>query len=185
VIRKYITGENKDARFDLTALTNGVLAGLVTVTASSDCVEPWVAVLCGFIGGTTYSVACLVMNKLRIDDPVDAFQIHGCCGFMGCITLAFFKMEDGIFYGGKSYIDEDGVKVLAGWELLGIQIFGCLCIVVWSGGLSGLFFFITNRLGLLRLCEMDEIIGGDLHYFGPIVFDGKLNQYDLPLAVEN
>jgi ammonia channel protein AmtB len=103
---------------------------------------------------------------------------------MGCVTLAFFKMEDGIFYGGKSSVDEDGVKTIAGWELLGIQIFGCLCIIVWSAGLSGFFFFISNRLGYLRLCEMDEIMGGDLHYFAPIIFDGELNDYDMVTALE-
>jgi Amt family ammonium transporter len=73
VIRKHITGENKDIRLDFQALTNGILAGLVCVTASCNCIEPWAAVVNGFIGSVTYCLACLVMTKLRIDDPLDAF----------------------------------------------------------------------------------------------------------------
>jgi Amt family ammonium transporter len=73
MIRKHITGENKEARLDFGALTNGLLAGLVCVTASCDCIEPWAAVLNGLIGGVTYCCGCLVMNKLKVDDPVDAF----------------------------------------------------------------------------------------------------------------
>jgi ammonia channel protein AmtB len=93
---------------------------------------------------------------------------------MGCIMLAFFKIEKGIFYGGKS--DEDS---LGGGELLGIQLLGCLVITLWSGGLSTIFFYISMKAECLRLSEQDEILGGDLHYFGPIQFEGNLSDYDL------
>lgn len=112
VTRKYITGEKKDQRMDFQGLTNGILAGLVAITASCDCVESWAAVIIGIIGSVTYSVACLVMTKLQVDDPLEAFQVHGACGIMGCVVLAFFKMEVGIFYGGKSFTDDDGNKTV-------------------------------------------------------------------------
>jgi ammonium transporter, Amt family len=118
--RKYITGEKKDQRMDFQGLTNGILAGLVAITASCDSVESWAAVIIGIIGSVTYSVACLVMTKLQVDDPLEAFQVHGACGIMGCIVLAFFKMEAGIFYGGKSITDDEGNKTVMGWELLGV-----------------------------------------------------------------
>lgn len=101
---------------------------------------------------------------------------------MGCICLAFFNLETGIVYGGKSsttMVDGEEVKTIAGWELLGIQIAGCIVIILWSGGLSSIFFFISNQMGALRLSEKDEILGGDLHYFGPIEFYGHPNDYDL------
>jgi len=97
-----------------------MLAGLVCITASCDCVESWAAVIIGIIGSITYSGACRAMNAMKIDDPLEAFQVHGACGIMGCIVLAFFKMEDGIFYGGKSSEDEEGNKTVAGGELLGV-----------------------------------------------------------------
>ena len=177
--RKYITGERKDMRMDFQGLTNGMLAGLVCITASCDCVESWAAVIIGILGSITYSASCRAMNAMKVDDPLEAFQVHGACGIMGCIVLAFFKMEDGIFYGGKSSEDEEGNKTVAGGELLGIQIFGCLMIAVWSGGLSSIFFAISMKMDSLRLSEQDEILGGDLHYFGPIEFEGNPSDYDL------
>ena len=179
VSRKVITGERKDVRLDFQGLTNGILAGLVCITASCDCVESWAAMLIGIIGSITYSLGCRALNAAKIDDPLEAFQVHGCCGIMGCIVLAFFKIDDGIFYGGKSVTDDAGDKSVAGWELLGVQIFGCLMIALWSGTLCGIFFFVSMKLGVMRLSEQDEILGGDLHYFGPIEFDGNPADYDL------
>ena len=73
VTRKHITGEHLDIRYDFFALTNGILAGLVAITAGCASVMPWAAVIIGIIGSTTYSVACLAMNKAKIDDPLEAF----------------------------------------------------------------------------------------------------------------
>jgi Amt family ammonium transporter len=183
--RKHITGENRDIRLDFQALTNGMLAGLVAVTASCDCIEPWAAILTGIIGSVTYSICCGLMNIAQIDDPLEAFQVHGCCGVIGCITLAFFKIDDGILYGGKSVTDDEGNKSIAGWGLLGIQCLGCICIILWSGGVSAIFFYISKITNTLRLSEMDELLGGDLHYFGPMEFQGQLHEYDLADGIDN
>jgi Amt family ammonium transporter len=91
--RKYLTGEHKDIRMDFQGMTNGILAGLVCITAACDSVESWAAIIIGVIGSITYSLACRSMTAMKIDDPLEAFQVHGCCGIMGCIVLAFFKME--------------------------------------------------------------------------------------------
>ena len=56
-------------------------------------------------------------------------------------------------------------------------------IILWSGGLSAVFFGITRMFGLLRLSEQDEILGGDLYYFGPIEFEGKPKDYDLEAII--
>ena len=102
---------------------------------------------------------------------------------MGCIVLALFDIDKGIYYGKKSITetgpDGEEVKTVAGGELLGIQIAGCLLIILWSGGLSAIFFGISKAMGVLRLSEQDEILGGDLHYFGPIEFYGNPKDYDL------
>jgi len=87
---------------DFPALTNGILAGLVGVTAACDCVAPWAAFVIGILASITYSTACRVMNKLKIDDPLDATQVHGCCGILGVLMVAFFDQENGIFYGGEN-----------------------------------------------------------------------------------
>jgi len=71
--RKHITGQNKDHRLDFGALTNGLLAGCVSVTASCSSVEPWAAIVIGLIGSVIYSLACVLLDKFEIDDPLEAF----------------------------------------------------------------------------------------------------------------
>lgn len=71
-VRKFITGEKKDIRMDFQALTNGILAGLVSITAGCGSVEPWAAFLIGIIGGVVYCLSCRLMDCLKIDDPLEA-----------------------------------------------------------------------------------------------------------------
>ena len=99
--------------------------------------------------------------------------MHGFCGIWGCVALAFFKRTDGIFYGGEN----------AG-ALLGAQLLGCVCIIAWAGLLSTIFFFAAKKLEVLRLAADDEILGGDLHYFGPMNLQGSLASYDLKEGIE-
>lgn len=73
VTRKHITGQNKDHRLDFGALTNGLLAGCVSVTASCAAIEPWAAIVIGLVGSVVYSGACVLMEKFEIDDPLEAF----------------------------------------------------------------------------------------------------------------
>jgi hypothetical protein len=108
------------------------------------------------------------MTKMKIDDPLEASQVHGFCGIWGTIAVAFFKIDEGIFYGHEK-----------SGKLLGVQIVGILFIIGWTGILSAMFFIISKKFGVLRLSYTDEILGGDIHYFGPLEFTGNLYQYDL------
>ena len=158
IIRKRITGQHTDIRLDFNALTNGVLAGCVSITASCGYVDPWCAIVIGIIGSFFYSYACLVMDKLEIDDPLEAFQVHGCCGFWGCIALALFHSEKGLLVSK----DENA------WKFLGYQLLGTIVIMAWSGILSFIYFIIWKKFFTLRLSEEVELLGGDIYYFGPI-----------------
>lgn len=71
--RKHITGQNKDHRLDFGALTNGILAGCVSITASCAAVTPWAAIAIGILGSIFYSLACRLLETLEIDDPLEAF----------------------------------------------------------------------------------------------------------------
>ena len=170
--RKYITGQNKDQRLDFGALTNGLLAGCVSITAGCAAVEPWAAIVIGMIGSIVYSLACSLTEKLEIDDPLEAFQVHGCCGIWGVIAMALFHTEKGVFYGAVS--DKD---IVAGGQFLAVQLLGIVCSSAWSGGLSAIYFYIFKRLNSLRLPEDDELLGGDIHYFAPIQMKGSISQY--------
>lgn len=96
--KKYISGQNKNMRMDFQGLTNGILAGLVSITASCNCVQPWAAGIIGIMGSLVYSIFCKVLDYLQIDDPLDAFQVHGACGFLGCLCVALFEKDVGVFY---------------------------------------------------------------------------------------
>jgi ammonia channel protein AmtB len=76
-------------------------------------------------------------------------------------------------------VDGEEVTTIGGFDLLGVQIASCLVIMCWSGGCSAIFFGISHKMGIFRLTEMDECLGGDLHYFGPIKFFGEPNDYDI------
>ena len=94
--------------------------------------------------------------------------MHGFCGIWGVIALAFFKIDDGVFYGGEK-----------SGKLLGVQIVGLGFIIGWVGILSAIYFGISMKLGFLRLSPTEEILGADIHYFGPLEFTGHLYQYDV------
>jgi len=164
--RKYITGQNQDHRLDFGALTNGLLAGCVFITAGCAQVEPWAAIVIGICGSIIYSLACLALEKLEIDDPLEAFQVHGCCGMWGVIAISLFSQEKGLFYGAPK----------AG-EFVGVQFLGIACIAGWSGILSSIYFLICKKLNFIRLSEVDELIGGDIHYFAPIKMRGTVSSY--------
>ena len=113
------------------------------------------------------------MNRLKIDDPIEAAQVHGFCGIWGVLALAFFKIDEGIFYGGSN-----------SGKLLGAQVIGILFIIAWTGVFSTLFFLVAKQFKVLRLDEIDEVLGGDIHYFGPIEFTGERYQYDMEEGLE-
>jgi len=137
---------------DVCALTNGILSGLVSITAGCDGVFGWAAVLIGFLGGLIYVGASALMKRMKVDDVVDAFAVHGVCGAWGVIAVAFFNTTGGLFYGG-----EDATKLLQ-WQIIGI-----ICITLWTSVLSALTFFALKIAGILRLSEEEEEAGADMH----------------------
>jgi len=95
----------KRKKYDVQALCNGILVGLVTVTAMCANIEPWAALISGLLSGIVYSVACRALYALKIDDPIEASQVHGAGGFLGVMLTSFFDRDHGSFYGhgGKQF----------------------------------------------------------------------------------
>eukprot|EP00747_Dinoflagellata_sp_TGD_P148427 gnl/TRDRNA2_/TRDRNA2_176923_c0_seq8.p1 gnl/TRDRNA2_/TRDRNA2_176923_c0~~gnl/TRDRNA2_/TRDRNA2_176923_c0_seq8.p1 ORF type:complete len:193 (-),score=32.43 gnl/TRDRNA2_/TRDRNA2_176923_c0_seq8:146-655(-) len=122
---------------DVMALANGILAGLVSITAGCDAVYTWAALFIGLFGGLLYLGASNFMKYMKIDDPVDAFAVHGACGIWGVMAVAFFNTGAGVFAGGDT-------------KIIGVQLLGVVAIVVWSGGLSLALFLALRAADLLR-----------------------------------
>uniref|UniRef100_A0A7S3CR55 Ammonium transporter AmtB-like domain-containing protein n=1 Tax=Strombidium rassoulzadegani TaxID=1082188 RepID=A0A7S3CR55_9SPIT len=163
--KKYIVrGDLLKIRYDFMGLCNGVLAGLVAITASCDSVEPWAAIIIGVLSSFVYSFSVKILESLEIDDPIEASQVHGCCGLFGCLCVAIFKRDEGIVYWA------DGC-----WKLLGIQCLGIVCIMAWAIICTTIFYLVARRLGMVRIGQKAEILGGDIYYFGPMEFDASVN----------
>jgi len=141
---------------DVCGFCNGILAGLVSITAGCHAVYPWEACLIGFIGGCVYQGASMLLKRLKIDDVVDAFPVHGACGCWGVLSLGFF--------GGP---DTGGNGVLWGGNQLGVQVVAILIIAVWSAALSCAVFVPLKLAGALRLTDDTQMKGADLVEHSP------------------
>merc|ERR1712113_84240 len=118
----------------------GILAGLVSITAGCNVVSPEGSVGIGVLGGLVYSGSSVALKRLRIDDPLDAFSVHGACGIWGVIAVGFFGVQE--------YVCGDPASTsitMAGQTLM--QFVGCLFIILWTAITSILLF------GLMGVCR--------------------------------
>ena len=83
-------------------IMNAILAGLVAITASCNNVSLWSAVIIGTIGAIVYQLAGKLMFRWKIDDPIEASQIHGFCGIWGVVAVGIFDLEKGLLYSGST-----------------------------------------------------------------------------------
>lgn len=159
----------RDHIFDLIAVLNGILAGLVSVTASCAFVEPYAALIIGGVGGLIYVVAAMTLLKFKIDDPLEAFPIHGACGFWGIIAGGLFNVKRHQITAGFSEKNW-GLFYKGGAALLGINLLGALIIAVWTAVLIGILFGIFQYFGLLRISEEMELLGNDVSKHGGVAY---------------
>lgn len=139
---------------DASLSLNGILAGLVSVTAGTASVSPLAAIAIGAIGGIILPVAVeLFDSKLRIVDPVGAISVHGICGVWGTLAVGLFAQEGGLFYGG-------------GAGLLVVQFIGVAAVAAWTLGTSAILFFALKMTMGIRVNETEESKGLDLEEHG-------------------
>ena len=100
--RHIVKGDNKKTqRYDIKSLCNGYLAGVAAVSAGAGTMKPWSALVTGLIAAFLYMTVCLIMKKIKYDDPMENFQIYGSAGFWGMVSSIFFIPNTGIIQGGK------------------------------------------------------------------------------------
>ncbi|GMH39248.1 hypothetical protein BSKO_07146 [Bryopsis sp. KO-2023] len=129
---------------------NGILAGLVSITAGCSLVEPYGAALIGTIGGFIYYWCATLLEFWRIDDPLEAAPVHFFCGVWGLISVGIFATEENV---KRVYPQETvsyGFLYGGGGEQLGLQLLGALAISAWTVILSGILFQVLNKYKLLR-----------------------------------
>ncbi|MCF6182378.1 ammonium transporter [Lutibacter sp.] len=138
-------------RPDISMTLNGILAGLVAVTAGCAAVSPAGALAIGIIAGVVVVFSIdFIDKKLKIDDPVGAISVHGVSGALGTLLVGLFATDGGLFYGG-------------GFHKLGIQAIGVFAIAAWAITISFIVLFILKKTMGLRVSKEEEVDGLDIH----------------------
>ncbi len=153
---------------DTSMSLNGILAGLVAITAPCAYVSLGSAVLIGLVAGVVVVYSIVFVDKvLRIDDPVGAVSVHGACGVWGTLSLGLFAQDqfmpgttgDGLFFGG-------------GWSLLFHQAIGVLAVCAWGLATGFALFYVIKNLVGLRTTREEELRGLDIDEHGMEAYAG-------------
>jgi Amt family ammonium transporter len=158
---------------------NGVLAGLVAITAPCAFVDGWAAVVIGLISGVLVCLASVWLEKWKIDDPVGAIPVHFFNGLWGVLAVGIFANGNpdtaawngvesavtGLLYGG-------GTQILA-------QTIEVTSIFVFAFGLSYVFFRVLAAFRLLRVSREVELQGLDLPEMGTLGYPTDWEPTDL------
>jgi len=134
-------------RLDLGMVLNGILAGLVGITAGADLMTPGLSLLIGFIAGNLVVLSAIGLDKLKLDDAVGAVSVHLTCGIFGTLAVGIF--------GAKAGWDQF-LNQLIGVAVCGAAAFGCALI---------LFYLLKKTIGL-RVSKEHEEQGLDSHEHG-------------------
>ena len=146
---------------DLAATLNGVLAGLVAITAPCAFVSPLASIIIGAVGGVLVVYGTLLLEKLKIDDPVGAVPVHLVNGIWGTLAVGLFAADNGLFTTGMSG------QLLA--QITGVLAVGAWCVT--TGYL--LFSGIQATIGL-RVSQEEELKGLDYHEHGADAYPGDV-----------
>lgn len=146
---------------DLSMIINGILAGLVAVTAGCDGVSVASAAIIGLIGGILVVFAVPFFDSIQIDDPVGAISVHLVNGIWGTIAVGLFNSESGLFFGG-------------GFDQLGAQILGILSVGGMTVALATAFWMILKATLGIRVSEEEEKKGLDIAEHGMEGYSGFL-----------
>ena len=129
---------------DLSMALNGILAGLVGITANADVISVTSALIIGFIAGVIVVFSIISLDKAKIDDPVGAISVHGVCGIWGTVATAIFA---------------DGFDFM-------VQLKGALLVSVFAFAFAYIVFSILKAVMGVRVSEEEEDRGLDIAEHG-------------------
>jgi Amt family ammonium transporter len=135
---------------DLSMGLNGILAGLVGITAGCDAFALPMSIVVGAIAGALVVAGIIALDKLKIDDPVGAFPVHGLCGMWGCMALGILP---------NAHLDGGATSFM-------VQLIGTFSIAAWSFVTMFALFSILKAIGFLRVGEHEELKGLDISEHG-------------------
>jgi len=160
---------------DITMACNGMLAGLVAITAPCAFVSPTSSVIIGIIAGLVVCGGVLLNDRvLKIDDPCGAISVHGFCGWLGAVCVGIFA--DGTYGAGWNGVGASSYLGHAGQGVTGLlhgdtrqflcQLFGATLCAVWAFGATYAVFWVVNKVKSIRVAPEVELEGLDIPEFG-------------------
>ena len=132
---------------DLTMFLNGILGGLVGITAGADLMSPDEAIIIGFLAGLIIVLGVALIDKLKLDDPVGAVTVHLICGIWGTLAVGIF----GSMASGEQFLV----------QLYGVLIVGAFCVIC-----SVIILGALKAIVGLRVSKEEEVEGLDIHEHG-------------------
>ncbi len=145
--------------FDLTMFLNGILGGLVSITAGADLMTPFTAIIIGLIAGAIIVFGVALIDRLKLDDPVGAVTVHLICGIWGTLAVGIF--------GAKAGLDQFL------YQLAGVAAAGAFCVIT-----SFTIIYALKATMGIRVSKEEEIEGLDIHEHGMDSYpDFRMNQH--------
>jgi len=145
--------------YDITMVLNGILAGLVGITAGADLMSVTDSLIIGLIAGVIIVLGVILLDKLKLDDPVGAIAVHLICGIWGTLAVGLFGDKAGI----GQFMD----------QLIGVAAVGAFCLIT-----SFIILFTIKKTIGIRVSEKEEIEGLDLHEHGMSAYtDFRMNEH--------
>jgi Amt family ammonium transporter len=159
------TGMGGTHIWDIAHTCNSLLGGLVGITAGCACVTARDSIFIGMISAFFYHGASCMMRKLKIDDPLDAFAVHGACGVWGVWAVGFFGVNA---YCSSVFAIDDAGLLFTGFKgkLLLTQLVVPLIEIAWVVTMSGIMFGILKVLKIFRVSPDEETAGMDVSKHG-------------------
>jgi Amt family ammonium transporter len=153
----------RSGKWDLPAILNGCLAGLVGITAGCAYVAPGSSAVIGVIAGILVILSGDLFERLKIDDAAGAFHVHGTCGAFACIAVGLFGLP-------ALTGNEPGLLVGGGISTLITQITGVAVIVIYVAITGVIMWTILKVLGILRISDSGEAMGIDAYEHGQTAY---------------
>ncbi len=147
---------------DVAMAGNGVLAGLVGITAGTATMNTFGALVTGLVAGSIVVYAVNFFDRIRIDDPVGAISVHGICGVWGTLAVGLFaRYSDGFVA-----TDDAGLFYGGGLDQLVVQFLGVVIVAAFVLTTTGALFWALKRADLLRVSPEEESEGLDVAEHG-------------------
>lgn len=143
--------------YDLTMFLNGILGGLVGITAGADLMSPFESIIIGLLAGVIIVLGVALVDRLKLDDPVGAIAVHLICGIWGTLAVGIF----GSLAGGEQFI----------WQLAGVGTAGAFCCLS-----AFIIMMVLKKTVGIRVSKEEEIEGLDIHEHGMDAYPDFTNE---------